>query len=83
MDKSAIEGFPKALAARIADGQKHGVSDEMMVKGMVSLGNLFSHFVQPDSPEEALLSQIWDVATDDEKNMLASIVLRMGKQRLQ
>lgn len=76
-------GFPKALAERIADGQKHGVSDEMMVKGIVSLGNLFSHFVKPDSPEEALLSQMWDAATNEEKNMLASIVLRLGKQQLQ
>ncbi|MBS4025363.1 MAG: DUF3243 family protein [Clostridia bacterium] len=76
-------GFPKELAQRIADGQKHGVSDEMMVKGIVSLGNLFSHFVKPDSPEEALLSKMWDIATNEEKNMLASIVLRLGKSQLQ
>lgn len=81
MDK--IAGFPKALANTIADGQKHGVSDEMMIKGMVSLGNLFSHFVKPDSPEEALLNQMWEIATQEEKNILAKIALRLGKQQIQ
>jgi len=72
--------FPQELAENIRDGLKHGVSDDQMVKGMVSIGNLMSRFVKPDTPEEALLSEIWKIATDEEKRMMAEIVLRLGKK---
>jgi len=75
--------FPQELAAVIEDGNKHGVNDELMVKGMVSIGNLMAKFVKPDSPEEALMSEMWEIASEDEKNMMASLVLKIGKKRLQ
>ena len=53
-----------------------------MIKGMVSIGNLLGRFVKPDSPEEAIMKEMWEVATDEEKNMMASLVLRIGKNRL-
>lgn len=75
--------FPKELAEVIEDGQKHGVNDELMVKGMISLGNLMAKFVKPDSPEEALMSEMWELASEDEKNIMANLVLKIGKKRLQ
>lgn len=82
MKKDDVREFPQELAEAIVDGNKHGVSDELMIKGMVSLGNLLGRFVKPDSPEEALMKEMWEVATDEEKNIMASLVLRMGKNRL-
>jgi hypothetical protein len=82
-EKERSVDFPKELAETIADGQKHGVSDELMIKGMVSVGNLMAKFVKPDSPEEAIMSEMWEIASEDEKNMLAQLVLRLGKKRLQ
>ncbi|NLT94487.1 MAG: DUF3243 domain-containing protein [Clostridia bacterium] len=83
LEKENPVDFPKELAETIADGRKHGVSDEQMVKGMVSLGNLMAKFVKPDTPEEAIMSEMWEIATDEEKNMMANLVLRLGKKRLQ
>ena len=83
LDRSKIEEFPKELAEKIKDGQEHGVNDEMMVKGMISLGNLMAYFVEPDSPEEALMQQLWDEANEEEKKTLANLVLRLGKQNIQ
>lgn len=82
MKKDQPVDFPQELAEAIEDGQKHGVTDELMVKGMISLGNLMGKFVKPDTPEEALMSEMWELATDDEKNTLANLVLRIGKKRL-
>lgn len=82
MKKDDVREFPHELAEAIADGNKHGVSDELMIKGMVSLGNLLGRFVKPDSPEETIMKEMWEVATDEEKNIMASLVLRMGKNRL-
>lgn len=81
--KERPDDFPQELAEVIEDGNKHGVNDELMVKGMVSLGNLMAKFVKPDTPEEALMSEMWELATDDEKNMMANLVLKIGKKRLQ
>jgi len=75
--------FPEELATNIRDGIKHGVSNEQMVKGMISIGNLMSKFVKPDSPEEALMGEIWKISTDEEKRMLAEIVFRLGKKYVQ
>jgi len=77
-----MDMFPKELAQTIADGKKHGVSDEQMVKGMVSVGNLLGRFVKADSAEEALMKEMWEIASNDEKMTLASLVLKLGKKHL-
>lgn len=74
--------FPQALARVIEDGEKHGVTDEMMLKGMVSVGNLMGQFVKPDSPEEALMQEMWDSADDDEKKAVARMALKVGRKKL-
>lgn len=74
--------FPHALARVIEDGEKHGVTEEMMVKGLVSVGNLMGQFVKPDSPEEALMKEMWEVASDDEKSAVARMTLKVGKQKV-
>lgn len=82
MKKNDVSEFPQELAEAITEGNEHGVSDELMIKGMVSIGNLLGRFVKPDSPEEAIMKEMWEVATAEEKNIMASLVLRMGKNRL-
>ena len=47
-EKERPADFPKELADAIIDGRKHGVSEELMIKGMVSVGNLMARFVKPD-----------------------------------
>ncbi|KJS82962.1 MAG: hypothetical protein JM58_13590 [Peptococcaceae bacterium BICA1-8] len=81
--KERPDNFPQEIAAVIEDGNKHGVNDELMVKGMISVGNLMAKFVKPDTPEEALMSEMWEIASADEKNIMASLVLKIGKRRLQ
>ena len=54
----------------------------MMVKGMVSVGNLMGQFVKPDSPEEALMKEMWGTANDQEKNAVAQMVLKVGRKKL-
>lgn len=81
--KNHSNEFPEELAKTIEDGLKHGLSDELMVKGMISVGNLLDKFVKPNSAEQALIKEIWDNATEDEKYIIAGIALRMGKEQLQ
>lgn len=81
-ERESAESFPKELSETIRDGLKHGITDELMVEGMISVGNLLERFVRPDSPEEALIKEIWDTADKTEKRVIAGIVLRIGKKRV-
>ncbi|MEW6624965.1 MAG: DUF3243 family protein [Bacillota bacterium] len=74
--------FPQELAQKIREGQKHGVSEENMVKGVISLGNLLEKFVEPDSPEEALMKELWDLASMEEKEVIARLIVRLGKSKV-
>ncbi|MDI6871676.1 MAG: DUF3243 family protein [Bacillota bacterium] len=74
--------FPKEVSEVIRDGIKHGVSDEQMIKGMISIGNLMGRFVKPDTPEEALMKEMWEVADESEKETIAKLVLKVGKRRV-
>ncbi|MGE5509437.1 MAG: DUF3243 family protein [Chitinophagales bacterium] len=77
-----LEEFPSEVSEVIRDGLKHGVSDEQMIKGMISIGNLMGKFVKADTPEEALMKEIWEVADNSEKETLAKLVLKVGKNRI-
>lgn len=77
-----LNAFPAEVSEVIRDGIKHGVSDEQMIKGMISIGNLMGRFVRPDSPEESLMKEIWEVADEAEKETIAKLVLKVGKDRV-
>ncbi len=81
-NENNVKEFPQELSQVILDGQKHGVGDELMVKGMISVGNLMGRFVTPDSPEEALMKEMWEIADENEKTTIARLVLKMGKSKL-
>lgn len=74
--------FPQELSQVILDGEKHGVTEDLMVKGMINVGNLMGKFVAPDSPEEALMKEMWEIANEHEKTTIAKLVLKMGKNKL-
>ena len=80
MENVSLEAFHRELAQKIREGQRAGLTDDQIVLGIVNLGNVMSRFVRPDSPEEALMKEMWNIATDEEKKMLAGLVLRMGKR---
>lgn len=81
-ERVTLENFPKELAAKIREGKAAGLSDEQIVDGIINVGDVLARFVKPDSPEEALLKEMWRVATPEEKRMMANLVLRLGTKVL-
>jgi hypothetical protein len=79
-ERMALENFPQELAAKIREGKAAGLSDEQLVDGIINLGDVLARFVKPDSPEEALLKEMWRMATPAEKRTMASLVLRLGSK---
>lgn len=79
-ERITLENFPRELAAKIREGKAAGLSDEQLVDGIINLGDVLAKFVKPDSPEEALLKEMWRMATPAEKRTMASLVLRLGSK---
>ncbi|GAW92614.1 DUF3243 family protein [Calderihabitans maritimus] len=78
----AAENFPQELAEKIREGMKHGLTEEQMVKGIMAVGNLLGKFVKPDSPEEALMQEMWEIASEEEKEVMARLVYRLGQTKV-
>jgi cytochrome c-type biogenesis protein CcmH/NrfF len=72
---------PRELAKIISEGLKHGLSEDQIVKGMVSLGNFAEKVSSPDNPEEVFIKALWNEATNEEKEMISRIIFRVGKKR--
>ncbi|HIE12215.1 MAG TPA: DUF3243 family protein [Desulfotomaculum sp.] len=80
MEPITLENFPRDLAAKIQEGKRAGLSDEQIVDGIIHLGDVLAKFVRPDSPEEALMREMWHTATAEEKRTLAGLMLRIGSK---
>lgn len=75
-----LANFKETLAKRIAEGEKHGVPEKVMKEGMVNLADLLVNFAKPDTPEEALIKEMWELANENEKRVLTDLVFRVGKK---
>ena len=65
------------LKQAIEQGRKMGLSDETIQSLSANVGDFLATKVCPAAKEEELLKEMWDVASPDERKMLASIIFRM------
>jgi len=67
----------KTLKEGIAEARKFGVSDETIKTMAVKMGDFLATKVCPQTKEEELLKQMWDVATPEERKVVATLMFKM------
>ena len=67
----------KTLKEGIAGARKFGVSDETIKSMAVKMGDFLASKVCPQTKEEELLKQMWDVATPEERKVIATLMFKM------
>jgi len=67
----------KTLKEGIAEARKFGVSDETIKTMAVKMGDFLASKVCPQTKEEELLKQMWDVATPEERKVVATLMFKM------
>jgi len=67
----------KTLKEGIAEARKFGVSDETIKSMAVKMGDFLANKVCPQTKEEELLKQMWDVATPEERKVIATLMFKM------
>ncbi len=65
------------LKEGIAEARKFGVSDETIKTMAVKMGDFLATKVCPQTKEEELLKQMWDVATIEERKVIATLMFKM------
>lgn len=65
------------LKEGIAEARKFGVSDETIKSMAVKIGDFLASKVCPQTKEEELLKQMWDIATPEERKVIATLMFKM------
>ena len=69
----------KTLKEGIAEAKKLGVSDETIQNLGVKIGSFLAEKVCPQTKEEQLLKEMWEIATIEERKTIATLMFKMMK----
>lgn len=71
------EGWKNTLGTVINVAETVGVGEDTVKNAAYRLGSFLAGRVDPSSPENRLLKELWDVGTDDERTALTSMLVKM------
>jgi hypothetical protein len=66
-----------SLHDAIQQGRKFGMSDEQIKSWSVRVGTYLAENVCAGTAEEALLKELWDVATPEERKTLGTLIFKL------
>lgn len=69
------------LGQQVTDAQEKGMSKRMIEKSAVQIGDYLAKNVDPKNEQERVLSDLWEVASDDEKHALANCIIKLVQNR--
>ena len=69
--------WKKTLGKAVNLGESAGMSDNTIEKIAVKVGNILAARVDPENREQRLLQELWKVAADSEKRVLAKLIVNM------
>ena len=70
----------KNLKDAIQRGRSMGMSEEMIKKLSVKVGDFLAEKVCPATKEEELMKEMWDIASPEERKVLATLIFKMADQ---
>jgi hypothetical protein len=75
----SFEKWKSFLSERVEQARKAGMSDETISKLALQIGEFLSDKIDPENKEERILKELWDVADEDEKRMIARLMVKLVK----
>lgn len=70
--------WKNALGNAIDLGETVGMSDKTITTVAEKVGTFLSNNVDPRNPEERLLKEMWDAADENDRNVLAKLVVKIA-----
>jgi len=81
MEINSFENWIDTLANALERAKSIGMSNDAITKSAEQLGNFLAENVEPDIPENKLLKALWENGTENEKKALASMVVKLVKNK--
>lgn len=69
--------WKKTVSEAIKTARKLGMPDKLMEIASVKVGDFLSKRVCPESPEEALIKDLWDAANAEERKTLGKLLFKI------
>jgi hypothetical protein len=69
--------WKKALGKAVDLGETVGMSDKTITNLSEKVGTYLSNHVEPHNDEEKLLKEMWDTADEEDRKVLAKLVVKM------
>lgn len=65
------------LGDRLNEGEQQGLNDETVNSLAFEIGDYLAKQVEPQNDQEKVLADLWSVASDQEKQAMASVMVKL------
>lgn len=72
-----FERWKQFLSERVEQAHKVGMNDETIAKLATQVGEYLADKIDPENSEERILKEIWDVADEQEKQVIARCMVKL------
>lgn len=69
--------WKETLGKAVNIGETVGMSDKTINNIAEKVGTFLSNHVDPQNDEERLLKELWDVAAEDDRKVLAKLIVKI------
>lgn len=73
----SFEQWKQFLSQRVTEAKGAGASQQTIANAATGIGTFLAQKVDPRNREQRLLKELWDVASQQEQQALASLVTKM------
>ncbi|OPZ70955.1 MAG: hypothetical protein BWY80_01415 [Firmicutes bacterium ADurb.Bin456] len=72
------ESWKKTLGQAVEFAEELGISKNHISSIAQQVGDLLAQNVPPANPEQKVVKELWDVASQDEKQVLANLMTKLA-----
>ncbi len=74
---SSWEGWKSQLSEAVQIGESMNLSQEQMAAKAEQIGDFLAQRIDPKNPEQKVLFELWQAASDEEQRTLAGILVKL------
>ncbi|MCL6638919.1 MAG: DUF3243 domain-containing protein [Firmicutes bacterium] len=75
------DSWKRTLGQAVEFAEELGIAREQIASMAQQVGDLLAQNVPPANPEQKAVKELWDVATPDERKILADLMTRLVSRR--
>lgn len=76
-----FEQFTQELAERLKVAREIGVAQQDITRRAADIGDWLARNVEPRSPEQRLLKELWEGSTNQEQQAIASALVKLVQRK--